>query len=69
MRNSKIAINNTSGFKGVYWNKQNAKWTALIRLNNKKIHIGNYIDIKDAAKAYNEAAIKFHGEFAKLNEI
>lgn len=69
MRNSKININNTSGFKGVYWNKQNAKWTALIRLNNKKIHIGYYIDIKDAAKAYNAAALKYHGEFANINKI
>lgn len=69
IRNSKISINNTSGFKGVYWNKQNAKWRAFITLNYKRIWLGNFINPIDAAEAYNEAAIKFHGEFAKLNEI
>ena len=69
MRNSKIYSNNTSGFKGVYWHKQTAKWMAYISYNNKITHLGLFINPKDAARAYNEAAIKFHVEFAKLNEI
>jgi hypothetical protein len=31
--------------------------------------LGSFINKLDAAKAYNEAAIKYHGEFAKLNEL
>jgi formate-dependent nitrite reductase cytochrome c552 subunit len=67
--NTKVQINNTSGFKGVVWNKIAKKWVAQIKLNNKLKNLGYYINIKDAARAYNAAAIKLHGEFAKLNEI
>jgi hypothetical protein len=52
-----------------YKNSINKKWMATIKLNNIKIYLGLFIDPKDAAIAYNAAAIKFYGEFAKLNEI
>lgn len=61
--------NNTSGYKGVAWKKQNKKWRASIFLNYKNIHIGYYDTKEKAALAYNEAAIKYHGEFARLNII
>jgi hypothetical protein len=69
MRNSKININNTSGFKGVYWHKITSKWMAYICFNNKRIHLGVFHVLKDAARAYNDAALKYHGEFANLNKI
>ena len=69
IRNRKISSNNTSGYKGFHYNIRDNMWRSTIRINNKRLHIGNFIDITDAAKAYNEAAIKFHGEFARLNEI
>ena len=62
-------INNTSGFKGVVYNKLDKKYRAKIYFNSKCISLGCYIDPKDAAKAYNEAALKYHGEFANLNKI
>jgi hypothetical protein len=67
--NTKVQINNTSGFKGVTWNKIVKKWVAQIKLNNKLINLGYYIDPIDAARAYNAAALKYHGEFAHLNKI
>ncbi|MCK5611795.1 hypothetical protein KAR91_58540 [Candidatus Pacearchaeota archaeon] len=46
---------------------QNNKWRVVILKDKKKYHIG-YFDCKiEAAKAYNKAAIKYHGEFARLN--
>ena len=43
---------------------------ARIKINGKSIQIGSgYETIEEAALAYNEAAIKYHGEFAVLNEI
>lgn len=59
--------NNTSGYKGVSWNK--GKWQAHISVDNKLIGLGRFSDVKDAARAYNEAAKNFYGEFALLNVI
>jgi len=67
--NSKTPKNNTSGYKGVMWHKQHQKWMAQIGVNYKRKHIGLYSTKEEAAKAYNQAAIQYFGEFAKLNEV
>ena len=69
MRNSKININNKSGYKGVSYQKDRNNYRASIKFNNKKINIGDFIDPIDAARAYNAAALKYHGEFAHINKI
>ena len=69
LRNQKINKNNKSGFKGVYFCKQRNKFRAEIKKDRQKYFLGLFIDPKDAASAYNKAAIKFHGEFANLNKI
>lgn len=61
--------NNKSGYKGVYWSKNKQKWYAQITFNYKKKFLGYFNDILDAVQAYNEAALKHHGEFARLNEV
>lgn len=67
--NQKRSKLNTSGFKGVHQNKINGKWIARLGHKNKKIVLGTFRSINDAAAAYNDAALKFKGEFAKLNPI
>jgi len=67
--NQNISIKNTSGFKGVHRNKINGRWIAKVGYNNKKIVLGTFHSIIDAAIAYNNAALKYHGEFARLNQI
>ena len=57
--------NNTSGYKGVCWNK--GRWQASIRVNGSRIHLGRFDDVKEAANSYDSAAIKYHGEFARIN--
>ena len=69
LQNCNIYNNNTSGFKGVTYNKINKKWVASIGVNKGKIYLGSFTDPIDAARAYNAAAIKYHGEFANLNKI
>lgn len=59
--------NNKSGFKGVSKDKNTGKWAVNIKINNKQIHIGCFKDLKDAALAYDKAALKYHGDFARLN--
>lgn len=61
--------NNTSGYKGVCWNIVHNKFYAYITLNRKRISLGYFKCAKQAAQAYNEDAVKLHGDFAKLNRI
>jgi hypothetical protein len=62
-------INNTSGYKGVSWDRTKNKWIVKIIANKTRHHVGYFLNKIEAAKAYNDAAIKFHGEFANLNKI
>lgn len=58
--------NNTSGFKGVSWNKQAKKWRAQIWFDGKSHHLG-FSDTPEAAhEAYKAAAMKLHKEFANF---
>jgi len=66
-RNTKLSRNSTSGYKGVARHPNTTKWRAYIVRDNKQIHLGLYENKDDAARAYNAAAIKYHGEFARLN--
>lgn len=50
-RNTRTPDNNTTGVKGVYWNKQEQKWKASIGLNSKIKHLGYYFDFDDAVCA------------------
>ena len=47
---------NTSGFKGVTWNKQKQKWYSQICHNKKVINLGYYDCIEQARQAYNRKA-------------
>jgi hypothetical protein len=68
-RNSSKQKNNKSGFKGVCWYKRCSKWHARIMVDGKNIDLGLFSDVKEAAKAYNIAAMEHYGEFARLNDI
>lgn len=57
--------NNSSGKKGVYFNKKSGKWIAQIGVGNKRIHVGTFSDVNDAAAAYKEASIRLHKDFAR----
>lgn len=65
MNNSNIRSNNTSGYKGVTWDKSKNKWTAQITVNYKNIHLGRYDKIEDAIKARQKAEIKYFGEYRR----
>lgn len=64
-RNSAQHRDNTSGFKGV--SKSGKKWAAYITVNRKPQYLGRFDKPVDAARAYDQAARKHFGEFARLN--
>lgn len=66
-RNSKRPITNTSGFKGVSWRKDRSRWYAHIKVNQKFISLGSFGTVEKAAKAYDNAAKKEFGKYARTN--
>jgi hypothetical protein len=62
MRKSK---NNSSGFKGVSFNKKSKKWHASAGLNGKVVYLGYHSTPEKANEAYQDFAKKNHGEFYK----
>lgn len=62
-KNRKKNSNNTSGYKGVYWNKAAGKWVVRPKLNGIKYYLGYYIDKEEAIAAYQVFCIQHHGEF------
>lgn len=63
--NGKKPKSNTSGFKGVM--RKRKKWIARVKVNYRNISLGAYSSAEVAARIYDKAAIKYFGEFARLN--
>lgn len=66
-RNTRMYSTNKTGYKGVAKYK-NGRYTAQITVNYKKIHLGVFDCKEEAAKAYNIAAKKYFGEYARAND-
>jgi len=63
--NKGIQRNNTSGVKGVCWNKSRSKWVAQITVNGKHKRLGQFACIDEAAAAYAHAANEAFEGFAR----
>lgn len=70
MRNMRNRIHTKSGFKGVaYQPKGRRPWIARIWYRKKKMYLGAYSTPQEAARKYNEYALKYFGEYAHLNRV
>lgn len=68
-KNRRRYKNNKSGYKGVHQAKYKDKiyHYARIQVDNRSIFLGSFPSAKEAAKAYDDAARKYHKEFSALN--
>ena len=60
-----IRSSNTSGYKGVSWNKKKKKWRAYITFNKKRIELGHFSDPLQAHQEYCSASKNLHKEFGR----
>jgi len=58
----------SSRYKGVVWHKHTAKWRAMITISRKQYQLGGFTSEIAAARAYNAAALKMFGAFARVNQ-
>jgi hypothetical protein len=63
--NTRIRKDNTSGIKGVSWDKSRNKWVVTVTKNKKTVYTNRFIDLELAQLVAIEARDKFHGDFAK----
>ena len=64
--NKNAQKNNKNKYKGVSPSSKN-RYMVNINRDGKRIYVGNYEKLKDAALAYDKKAIELFGEFARLN--
>ena len=67
--NRRNMFNTSSMYKGVSFHKPLQKWVVHIKVNGEVQHLGYFEDEREAAEAYNAAALEHFGEYAKLNEF
>ena len=67
LQNQRKTLGCSSAFKGVCWDKERSLWMAKIKANNRHKFIGRFSDEVSAAKAYDQTARYYFGEFALTN--
>src|SRR5690625_2615678 len=67
--NSRKLKRTSSKYKGVRYHRRDNVWHAYITIKSKQKHLGTFKSEKDRSEAYNNAAKRFFGEFALLNNL
>lgn len=67
MQNRGAQKNNTSGFKGVWYQKKADKWYAAIRFHGSRKYLGPFKSAELASEAYLAEAKARHGDFAGVD--
>jgi len=65
MSNIGLPKHNSSGIKGVCWDKTNEKWLASIQVDKKFKNLGRFKDKGEAIKVRRKAEIQYFGEYAR----
>ena len=64
--NSRVYKTNTSGYRGVIFEKNRQKYRASIMINGKRNYLGRFDDLDEAYIEYVKASQKHFGEFANV---
>lgn len=65
-RNVKRRVDNSSGVKGIYWDKKSEQWCARIKIRGRNEPLGLFSSLEQAAAAYARAACVYFGDFARI---
>ena len=69
MRNRKLQSNNSTGYKGVWYNRKKDRFIATIKINGQSRTLKYCRTALEAAQIYNEKAVEIYGDFARINPI
>lgn len=62
-------VTRSSHFKGVAWDWRATRWRASITVCGQRHELGLFENEATAAAAYDDAAVRLHGEFARTNAM
>ncbi len=69
MNASRDKSNTSSAYKGVSLHKTTNKWMAYVQVGRVRKYLGYFTSEREAAEAYNAAALESYKKFARLNEF
>ena len=70
IKSDKLSAVNTSGARGVYYDRHTGRWRARLKFKGKLMSFGSYANFEDAVKARKQAEAEYFGEFlTQYNEI
>lgn len=68
IKSDKLIATNTSGARGVYFDKSTGKWRARLKFKGKLMNFGSYTSFEEAVKARKLAESEYYGEFLEQVE-
>ena len=63
IKSDKLISSNTSGCRGVYYDKRSGMWRARLKFKGKLMNFGSYKNFDDAVKARKDAEQQIYGEY------
>lgn len=63
IKSDKLIATNTSGARGVYYDKRSNKWRARLKFKGRLMDFGSYTEFEDAVKARSRAEEEIYGRF------